>query len=323
MECLVNILFRNSTCTAKETARTERITRGWCNKLDVCSSTSGAINRYQLKSTEALAWSERAWVTPQHTVSALSRIRSIAIAWDEAWHQQPAAHPSTRAPLIPNSFRLFSVRRVGEGAAWTPRVTVISRRAKAPLPFYHCMCVGGSGISELGVLLQLRFIFLSQGYFCMLGAVDVVVGFKFQNMDSGVACSKTNWRVLHDRSKHHFNYERKPRRFFFRRILAWMCWSYDEASMKYPRIPRVARGYPQDAANFDRGKRSGYPRIRSRNTVQECELGSEGAFRSKTCKLPRFHPAAISPVDFRKRIMLVSNHRNMRQATPFQYLWIP
>jgi hypothetical protein len=54
------------------------------------------------------------------------------------------------------------------------------------------MCVGGSGISELGVLLQLRFIFLSQGYFCMLGSVDVVVGFKFQNMDSGVACSKTN-----------------------------------------------------------------------------------------------------------------------------------
>ena len=93
--------------------------------------------------------------------------------------------------------------------------------------------------------------------------------------------------------------------------------------MKYPRIPRVARGYPQDAANFDRGKRSGYPRIRSRNTVQECELGSEGAFRSKTCKLPRFHPAANSPVDFRKRIMLETNNRYMKRAAPFQYLGIP
>ena len=81
--------------------------------------------------------------------------------------------------------------------------------------------------------------------------------------------------------------------------------------MKYPRIPRVARGYPQDAANFDRGKRSGCPRICRRSTVQECELGSEGAFRSKTCKLPRFHLAAISPVEktrFQEKIYAFMNN---------------
>ena len=75
--------------------------------------------------------------------------------------------------------------------------------------------------------------------------------------------------------------------------------------MQNPRIPQVAPRYPQVAANFDRGKQQGCPRIRSWNKGEGCELGSEGAFRSKMCILPRFQLAANTPVDFRKGIMFL------------------
>jgi len=95
--------------------------------------------------------------------------------------------------------------------------------------------------------------------------------------------------------------------------------------MKNPRIPRVSRRYPQDVSNFYLGKRPGYPRIRSRNIVQECELGSRSAFRSKMCILPPFHLAANTPVDIRKRIMLLyeQNMERGEARTPFRCHWIP
>ena len=105
-------------------------------------------------------------------------------------------------------------------------------------------------------------------------------------------------------AQNRFNHERKPRQFFARRILAWMSWFDDEASMKYPRNPRVAPRYSRDDTTCDREKRQGYPRICSWNIIQECEFGSGNPSRSKMWMLPLFLPAAIPPVEFRKRIIL-------------------
>jgi len=78
-----------------------------------------------------------------------------------------------------------------------------------------------------------------------------------------------------------FNHERKPRQFFVRRILAWMSRFDDEASMKYPRNPRVAPRYAKDDPTFDREKRQRFPKIGSWKIIQEYEFGSGNPSRSK------------------------------------------
>ena len=115
----------------------------------------------------SLAFLQPRWALSRGLMLHSPAPRRVAVAWDEAWHQQPAAHWSLKLFAIIS--RKKSRRRRSD------QLTVIRRRAKAPSP-YHRDCSG--------VLLLL----FSISSLVLYGAP--AAGFKFSIIDSGVSGSK-------------------------------------------------------------------------------------------------------------------------------------